>query len=67
MIVPSKNLRNFISEMFTSQNDFCKEYSIDKATLSRYLSEEISCSSGFIETVKVKTGMDFEKAFEVKE
>ena len=66
MIVPSKNLRNFIN-MFQSQNDFCKEYEIDKATLSRYLSEETSCSSGFIETVKVKTGMDFEKAFEVKE
>jgi hypothetical protein len=65
MIVPSKDLRKFIN-MFDSQNEFAKEYDIDPATLSRYLNEEISCSSGFIESVKIKSGLDFEKAFEVK-
>ena len=67
MITPSKNLRKIIEEMFTSQKEFCREYGIDMATLSRYLSGQITCSSGFIEAVKTKTGMDFEKAFEVKE
>ena len=67
MIVPSKTLRKFIGEMFESQNDFAKNYDVDPATLTRYLKEEISCSTGFIEAVKTKTGMDFEKAFIVKE
>ena len=67
MIVPSKSLKKFINEMFESQNEFAKNYDVDPATLTRYLKEEISCSTGFMETVKTKTGMTFETAFEVKE
>lgn len=67
MIVPSKTLKNFIVDSFDSQNEFAKKYEVDPATLTRYLKEEISCSTGFIEKVTTKSGMDFEKAFEVKE
>jgi len=67
MIVPSKTLRKFIKEMFESQNEFAKNYDVDPATLTRYLQEEITCSSGFMEMVKSKSGMTFETAFEVKE
>lgn len=66
MIVPSKALRVFIGNMFESQNDFARKFEVDPATLTRYLKEEISCSTGFIEKVTIKTGMDFDMAFEVK-
>lgn len=65
MIVPSKNLKNFI-ESFESKSSFCEKFHIDQATLSRYLDNEVSCSAKFIEAIKV-AGFDFEKAFEVKE
>ena len=67
MIVPSKNLKDFINNMFDSQGHFAKEFEIDPATLTRYLRDEVSCSTGFIEKVKSKTGMDFEKAFDIKD
>ena len=65
-IVPSKALINFI-ESFESQRRFCQEFDIDPATLNKYLDRDTNCASSFIAKVKDKTGMDFEKAFEVKE
>jgi hypothetical protein len=65
-IVISKLLKDFI-DGFDSQRKFCQEFDIDPATLNKYLDRETNCSSTFIAKVKDKTGMDFEKAFEVKE
>ena len=65
-IVPSKMLINFI-EAFDSQRKFCQEFDIDPATLNKYLKADVGCSASFVAMVKDKTGMDFEKAFEVKE
>lgn len=64
MIVPSENLKSFI-DSFESRTSFCEKFSIDTATLSRYLDGEISCSAKFIEAIK-GAGFDFEKAFNVE-
>lgn len=53
-------------ESFESKKAFCEKFDIDQATLSRYLDEEISCSTKFIESIK-NAGFDFEKAFSVKD
>lgn len=66
IIVPSKALINFIGT-FESQRKFCQEFDIDPATLNKYMDRDTNCASSFIAMVKDKTGMDFEKAFEIKE
>ena len=66
MIKPSKALKAYI-EGFESRESACKKLEVAPETLSRYLKEEQSCATAFIESVKRVVGWDFEKAFDIEE
>ena len=66
MIVMSKLLKDYVSG-FETKAEFCERFEISYPTFLSYMKEEVSVSNDFIERVKEDLGLDFEKAFEIKE
>ena len=67
MIVASKNIKKYLEVAGITAREFAERIGFDEQTVSQVLSGKESPSSNFIESVLSKTGMDFEKAFEIKE
>jgi hypothetical protein len=62
----SKEFISYIN-LFESRRAFCEKFQIDESTLSNILAERRSVPSELVAKIKEESGMDFEKAFEVKE
>ena len=66
MITASKALREYIRN-FKTLNEFCLFTELSYPTVAKIINGKERLSSTVISQIKLKTGMDFEKAFEVKE
>lgn len=67
MILASKNIKKYLEIAGLTSREFAKKIDFDEQTVSQVLNQKENPSSEFIAQVLRVTGMDFEKAFEVKE
>ena len=65
MIVMKQLLRDYI-EGFETKAAFCEKFKISYPTFLSYWNNQVSISNDFIEQVTNDLGLDFEKAFEIK-
>ena len=66
MIFLSKILREYITAQ-ESMEDFCQRTEISRQTIYNIMKDNANVSSEVVAKLLKETGMDFEKAFEVKE